>query len=171
VRHRRPDLQVVEFRGNVQTRLGKLADGVAQATLLACAGLNRLELADRMTAPVPVEIMLPAVAQGAIGIETRADDVDTLGRVAPLNHVDTADCLAAERAMLAALDGSCRTPIAALAVPEGGDVWLRGQVLRPDGSESLTTERRGPRDQAAALGADAGEELRQRAGPGFFDDE
>jgi len=170
VRHRRPDVQIVEFRGNVDTRLRKLSEGVAQATLLACAGLNRLDLAGEVTAPVPVEVMLPAVAQGAIGLESRADDAATFERLRPLNHIDTADCIAAERALLAALDGSCRTPIAALATLDGDALWLRAEILRPDGSEALATERRGARADAAVLGDDAGDELRRRAGPGFFDD-
>ena len=171
VLHARPDLAVVEFRGNVQTRLRKLADGLAQATFLACAGLNRLGEAARITAPVPAEVMLPAVAQGAIGIEARIDEVATAARLRPLNDAETATCVAAERAFLAALDGSCRTPIAALAVLDArGRLRFRGQILRPDGSEALDAARVGGAGDASALGADAGDELRRRAGPGFFDD-
>ncbi len=168
VRHTRPDLKVVDFRGNVNTRMRKLADGVAQATFLACAGLNRLNMADRITAPVPVEVMLPAVAQAVIGCEIRLDDEPTTSRLAPLHHDETAHCVAAERALLAALDGSCRTPIAALAELQGDRLSLRAQILRVDGSESLETQRQGPISDAAAMGQDAGAELLGRAGPDFF---
>jgi len=168
VRHVRPDLEVVNFRGNVNTRMRKLSEGVAQATFLACAGLNRLGMADRITAPMPVDIMLPAVAQAVIGVETRLDDDETGNYLAPLHHTETAHCVAAERALLQALDGSCRTPIAALAELQGGQLTLRAQILREDGSESLETQRQGPVADAAAMGRDAGEELLGRAGPGFF---
>ncbi|MBC8240964.1 MAG: hydroxymethylbilane synthase [Alphaproteobacteria bacterium] len=170
VRHARPDLRVVDFRGNVNTRMRKLSEGVAQATFLACAGLNRLGLAERITAPVPVEVMLPAVAQAVIGIEIRLDDSVTAEYLAPLHHLETAHCVAAERALLAALDGSCRTPIAALAELQGGGLTLRAQILRVDGSEVLGTSRQGPVGDAAAMGRDAGEELLGRAGPDFFAD-
>jgi len=170
VRHARPDLRVVDFRGNVNTRMRKLSEGVAQATFLACAGLNRLGLAERITAPVPVEVMLPAVAQAVIGIEIRLDDSVTAEYLAPLHHLETAHCVAAERALLAALDGSCRTPIAALAELQGGGLTLRAQILREDGSEALETSRAGPVGDAAAMGRDAGAELLGRAGPDFFAD-
>ncbi|MDA1100418.1 MAG: hydroxymethylbilane synthase [Proteobacteria bacterium] len=170
VRHARPDLRVVDFRGNVNTRMRKLSEGVAQATFLACAGLNRIGLAERITAPVPTDVMLPAVAQGVIGIETRLDDAVIGAYLAPLHHLETAHCVAAERALLTALDGSCRTPIAALAELAGGRLTLRAQILRIDGSASLTTRRVGPFADAAAMGRDAGEELRGRAGPDFFAD-
>lgn len=167
--HRRPDLQVVEFRGNVQTRMKKLADGVAEATFLACAGLRRLGMEAEIRAPIAVEDMLPAVAQGAIGIETRTDDAATLALLAPIACADTALRLAAERAFLAGLDGSCRTPIGGLATLEDGRLRLRGEIIRPDGSERLTTERLGLPGDAAAMGADAAAELRGRGGDGFFD--
>jgi hydroxymethylbilane synthase len=170
IRHARPDLQVVTFRGNVDTRLRKLDAGEVDATFLACAGLNRMGLSARITRAMPADIMLPAVAQGAVGVETRTDDEAVIARLAALHNVDTADCVAAERAMLAALDGSCRTPIAGLALLDGGELWLRAEIIRPDGSESLKTERRGSRGDAAQLGQDAGEELRGRAGPGFFEE-
>lgn len=170
IRHARPDLQIVDFRGNVNTRMRKLSEGVADATFLACAGLNRLDMADRITAPVPVEVMLPAVAQGVIGCEIRLDDEETAQYLAPLHHKDTAHCVAAERALLAALDGSCRTPIAALAELAGDQITLRAQILRVDGSECLEARRTGSAGDAAALGRNAGEELLSRAGPGFFDD-
>ena len=170
VRHARPDLRLVEFRGNVNTRMRKLSEGVAQATFLACAGLNRLGLADRITAPVPVDVMLPAVAQAVIGIETRLDDGVTAAYLTPLHHEETAHCVAAERALLETLDGSCRTPIAALAELQGGHLTLRAQILRVDGSEALETRRAGPAADAAVMGRDAGAELLGRAGPDFFAD-
>jgi hydroxymethylbilane synthase len=166
--NRRPDLKVVEFRGNVQTRLRKLQDGVAEATFLACAGLRRLGLHDLAKAPIEPEAMLPAVAQGAIGIETRADDAATRALLAPIACGDTATRLAAERAFLGGLDGSCRTPIGGLAVLEGGAIWLRGEIIRPDGAERHACERRGPASDAAAMGADAAAELKARGGPDFF---
>ncbi len=169
VLHRRPDLRVVEFRGNVQTRLRKLDEGVAEATFLAVAGLHRLGLDALAAAPVEPDEMLPAVAQGAIGIEARVGDEAVAALLGAIDDGPTALALAAERAFLAALDGSCRTPIGGLAVLEDGGVWFRGEIIRPDGSERLATERRGPAGDAAAMGRDAAEELRGRAGPGFFD--
>jgi hydroxymethylbilane synthase len=170
VLHRRPDLRVVPLRGNVETRLRKLADGAVDATLLAVAGLKRLGLGDRMTCPCETELMLPAVAQGAIGIEIRAGDERVGALIAPINDAASATRVAAERAFLATLDGSCKTPIAALAeLTADGRLHLRGMVIRPDGTELHETERQGPLADAAAMGRDAGEELRARAGPGFFD--
>ena len=169
VLHRRPDLAVVEFRGNVQTRLRKLDEGVAEATFLAMAGLRRLGLDEIARAPVEPDEMLPAVAQGAIGIEARIGDEAVAALLTAIDDRPTAIALAAERAFLAALDGSCRTPIGGLAVLEGGEVWFRGEIIRPDGSERLAAERRGRHADAAAMGRDAAEELRGRAGPGFFD--
>jgi hydroxymethylbilane synthase len=167
--HRRPDLKVVEFRGNVQTRLRKLADGVAEATFLACAGLQRLGQPELIRAAIGPEEMLPAVAQGAIGIEVRADDSATQALLAPIHDTPTATRLAAERAFLAALDGSCRTPIGGLAEIDGDELWFRGEIVRPDGSELLATDRRGALTDAAAMGADAAQELRAKASAGFFD--
>ena len=171
IRNTRPDLRVVDFRGNVNTRIRKLSEGVADATLLACSGLNRLNMADRITAPVPVEKILPAVAQAVIGCEIRLDDQSTADILAPLHHDETAHCVAAERALLSALDGSCRTPIAALATLAGEHLSLRAQILRVDGSECLDATRRGPIAQATDMGRDAGEELLSRAGPSFFPSE
>ncbi|MCP1336591.1 hydroxymethylbilane synthase [Futiania mangrovi] len=169
VRRRRPDLQVITFRGNVQTRLRKLEEGQAAATFLAMAGLNRLGRPDVATRAMAAEEMLPAVAQGAIGLEIRADDDTTRLAVAPLDDPDTADCVATERGFLDALDGSCRTPIAGLARLDGGDVVFQGEILRPDGSEAHSIATRGPRADGARLGYEAGQLLRSRAGPGFFD--
>jgi len=168
VKSLRPDLEVVQFRGNVETRLKKLEQGVADATFLAVAGLNRLGLADRITARVETGRMLPAVAQGAIGIEIRAGDEATADRIAPLNDQAAAVCVAAERAFLARLEGSCRTPIAGLARLEAGALVLEGQILSPDGSKAFATSRRGPPQRAMQLGEDAASELLERAGPGFL---
>ncbi len=166
--HRRSDLQVVEFRGNVQTRLRKLADGVAEATFLAVAGLNRLNHSNLAAKPIPVDQMLPAVAQGAIGIERREDDTAVADLLSAIHHQPTGFQLAAERAFLEALDGSCRTPIAGLAHLENNEIWFRGEVIRPDGSERVYTERHGPVTDAAAMGTDAAAELRARGGTEFF---
>ena len=165
----RPDLKVVEFRGNVQTRLRKLAEGVADCTFLAMAGLNRLGMHEVATAPIPTDDMLPAVAQGAIGIECRADDVRARDMLAALHDRDTGLRLAAERAFLAQLDGSCETPIAALATLDGTSLHLRGEILRPDGSESIADEITGHADHGAQMGMELAQRLLSRAAPGFFD--
>lgn len=166
---RRPDLEVVEFRGNVQTRMKKLEDEVAGATFLAQAGLNRLGMADVARSAISPEDMLPAVAQGAIGIERRANDPRTAEMLAAIHDRDTGIRLAAERAFLAGLDGSCETPIAGLAEIDGPMLRLRGEILRPDGSEVLSEDRSAPIAEAAKLGADMARDLRARAGEGFFD--
>ncbi|OAN76492.1 hydroxymethylbilane synthase [Jannaschia sp. EhC01] len=166
---RRPDLNVVEFRGNVQTRMKKLGDGVADATFLAMAGLRRLGMEDVVKSAIEVEDMLPAVAQGAIGIERRVSDTRAADMLAAIHNVETGQRLAAERSFLKGLDGSCQTPIAALAELDGGTLRLRGEILRPDGSEVLTDDRTAPIEDGAALGADMARDLRARAGVGFFD--
>lgn len=166
---RRPDLEVVEFRGNVQTRLRKLTDGVAAATFLAMAGLNRLGRPEIAQSALDPEEMLPAVAQGAIGIERRADDTSTAAMLEAIHDGPTAQRLAAERAFLAALDGSCETPIAGLAELDGGTLRLRGEILRPDGSESLSDDQTAPISDGAELGRAMAEGLLARAGDGFFD--
>ena len=168
VRRLRPDLKVTEFRGNVDTRLRKLEQGVADATFLAYAGLKRLGQTDRITRIMPVDEMLPAVAQGAIGIEIRSDDSATAELVAAINHAPTAVCVDMERAFLARLEGSCRTPIAGLAELRDGAVSFRGMILTPDGSRYHETRRQGPAADAQALGDDAGRELKSVAGPDFF---
>lgn len=166
--HRRPDLSVVEFRGSVQTRLRKLADGIASATLLAVAGLHRLGL-EALARPIDASEMLPAVAQGVIGIEQRAADARMAELLAPIHHVPTGDRVAAERAFLAALDGSCLTPIAGLAEHAGGGALrFRGEILRPDGSECLSDEVSGAVADGEGMGREAAARLRGRAGPGFF---
>jgi hydroxymethylbilane synthase len=167
---RRPDLRVESIRGNVQTRIKKLADGEADATLLALAGLKRLGMADVAAEILEPDILLPAVGQGAIGITCRDGDITALESVAGLNHGPSWNRVMAERAMLAALDGSCRTPIGGLAeINEDGVLTLRGLVAKADGSEIIKATRSGPVSIAEALGRDAGEELRLRAGPDFFE--
>ena len=166
--HRRPDLKLVEFRGNVQTRMKKLEDGVAVATFLAMAGLNRLGMAQHAK-PIAVTEMLPAVAQGAIGVERRLADPRAEAMLAAIHHTPTGQQLAAERGFLARLDGSCETPIAGLAVLEGSTLWLRGEILRPDGTRVIAEELRGPVADAAAIGAALADQVLAEAGPGFFD--
>jgi hydroxymethylbilane synthase len=168
IRHRRPDLRTVLFRGNVETRLRKLADGEAHATLLAAAGLNRLGLADRVTQLIPVEEMLPAPAQGAIGIEIRSSDSRMRTLLAAIHDTATGIAIEAERAFLGELDGSCRTPIAALARAEGGRLTLKGIILTPDGARVYETSREGSAAAAAALGKDAAQELLERGGKDVF---
>jgi hydroxymethylbilane synthase len=165
----RPDLAVVEFRGNVNTRIEKMRNGVADATILARAGLNRLGIAaDGLGVTLAVTDMLPAPAQGAIGIACRESDDGLRAALIKLNDPVTARAVACERALLAALDGSCRTPIAALARDEGGRLILDALIAEPDGGAIFRTRREGPVTDAEAMGGDAGAELRDRAGPDFF---
>jgi hydroxymethylbilane synthase len=164
----RPDLAIVPLRGNVETRLRKLDEGVADATLLALAGLKRLGLADHATVVLDTDEFLPAVGQGAIGIETRAGDTRTREMLAAINHTDTFSALVAERAFLAVLDGSCRTPIGGHATIAAGRLRFRGMIVKPDGSEAHEVTREGDVRDAEKLGADAGGELKGRAGPDFF---
>jgi hydroxymethylbilane synthase len=165
--HRRPDLQIVDLRGNVDTRLAKREAGVVEATLLALAGLKRLGMAHVGTA-VPEDEMLPAVGQGAVCIECRAEHAKVRAWLAAINHQTTAACVAAEHAMLVVLDGSCRTPIAGHAILGADGLHLRGLIVKPDGSELIATERRGAPADAQAMGRDAGHELKRRGGPGFL---
>jgi hydroxymethylbilane synthase len=165
---RRPDLTLVEFRGNVQTRLRKLEEGVADATFLAMAGLVRLGMAHVARGPIAPEEMLPAIAQGAIGVERRLMDARVAAMLAAVHDRETGLRLAAERAFLARLDGSCETPIAGLAVIEAGELWLRGEILRPDGSASVAGERRGPLGEGDRIGQALADDLLDRAGPGYF---
>ncbi len=173
VRLLRPDLQIVGFRGNVETRLRKLREGQADATLLAYAGLKRLGMQDHATAVIDDLDMLPAVAQGAIGVEICTDNTDVAALLAPINDETASLELTAERAFLERLDGSCRTPIAGLARLQTGDanagqLKFRGQILAVDGSQSFQTERSGVVGDAAVMGQDAAEELLARAGPNFL---
>ena len=170
VKRRRPDLKIQTLRGNVETRLRKLDAGEVEATLLALAGLKRLGLAHAATDVLEVDEFLPAVGQGAIAIEARNDDKRVRALLAPIDHADTSTALEAERAFLAVLDGSCRTPIAGHATLAGGVLRFRGMIIRPDGSEAHETTREGKSVDAAALGADAGRELKNRAAADFFQD-
>ena len=167
--NRRPDLQVVEFRGNVQTRLKKLADGVADCTFLAMAGLNRLGMSEVPATGIDTGDMLPAVAQGAIGIERREGDSRAAEMLAAIHDLETAQRLASERAFLATLDGSCETPIAGLAELDGTTLRLRGEVLRPDGSEALQDAQTCVIEDGPELGREMATKLLEQAGDGFFD--
>ena len=167
---KRPDLMLAEFRGNVQTRLKKLEEGVADATFLAMAGLTRLGMIGQVPAtPVEVTDMLPAVAQGAIGIERRGDDNRVADMLAAIHNEETGQRLAAERAFLAALDGSCETPLAGLAELDGNTLRLRGEVLRPDGSEAINDDQSAPLEDGPELGREMAAKLLAQAGKGFFD--
>jgi hydroxymethylbilane synthase len=164
-----PDLEVVEFRGNVQTRLRKLEEGIAACTFLAMAGLNRLGQPGLARSALSPDEMLPAIAQGAIGIERRLNDPVTPDLLAPIHHIETGQRLTAERSFLAALDGSCETPIAGLAEITGSTLRLRGEVLRPDGSERIQDDQTAPIEDGAELGRAMAARLLSQAGDGFFD--
>jgi len=163
----RPDLRIVPVRGNVNTRIRKLQAGQAEALVLALCGLERLGEAGLATEILPREIMLPAVGQGALAIECRIEDEATRRLIQPLHDPVTGTCVAAERAMLAALDGSCRTPIAGLGEVADGRFVLEGLLLKPDGSAAIRSWREGNLSDAEALGTELGTELRDRADPGF----
>jgi hydroxymethylbilane synthase len=163
----RPDLIVGPIRGNVNTRLRKLEEGEFDAVVLAVCGLERLGRLDLATEILPPEIMLPAVGQGVLAIECRADDDAVRAFLRSVHDPDTAACAAAERAMLAALDGSCRTPIAGFAKLDDNRLTIEGLVLNPDGSGAIRSRRAGDMGDAAALGTELGQELRRRAGPGL----
>ncbi len=166
----RPDLRVVPLRGNVETRLGKVSDGKVDATLLAVAGLARLGLESRITEILPTDLMLPAPSQGTIAAEARAGDDRVLRYLAPLDDAATAAQSTAERALLAALDGSCRTPIAALAeIDDRGRLTLHARIIRPDGTQCYEARLSGAVSDTARIGREVGERLRAEAGPGFFD--
>jgi hydroxymethylbilane synthase len=164
----RPDLRLELLRGNVETRVRKAESGAIDATLLAMAGLKRLGLAHRARAALDIETFLPAVGQGAIALAARRGDARTLAALAAIGDAATATALAAERAFLAEIEGSCRTPIAGHARLEDGRLTFRGQVLREDGSESFEARVAGPPDDAARLGAEAGRDLRGRLPPGVL---
>jgi hydroxymethylbilane synthase len=165
----RPDLKVVMFRGNVETRLRKLEDGVADGTILAHAGLKRLRLQHVVTDLMPLEIFPPAPGQGAICIESRAGDSRVEALLAAIDHAPTSQALACERAFLGALDGSCRTPIAGYAKVEGGHLSFNGLILSPDGRQAHEISGEGRAEDAAAIGRKAGEQVRAKAGTKFFD--
>ena len=164
---RRPDLAILPLRGNVDTRLRKLADGEVDAVILALCGLQRLGRAGLASEILGAEIMLPAVGQGALAVECRADNDGLRALLRPLDDPDTAACVGAERAMLAALDGSCRTPIAGLAEIRDGRLAIAGLLATPDGREVIRARREGPVTEAAMLGAELGRDLRRRASPAF----
>jgi len=168
IRRMRPDLSVITFRGNVQTRLRKLASGVADGTMLALAGLRRLSLEHVATEVLDVEAFPPAPGQGAICIEGRIGDERVARLLSAIHHVPTGQALICERAFLAALDGSCRTPIAGHARVADGTIGFSGLILTPDGRRSHEITLDAPVADAAALGQAAGDELRARAGPEFF---
>jgi hydroxymethylbilane synthase len=164
----RPDLRIAPLRGNVETRLRKIEAGEMDAAVLAVAGLKRLGLFSTMATALEIEEFLPAAGQGAIAIETRANDESARAAAAAIDDADTHTALAAERAFLAALGGSCRTPIAGHARLDGDTVRFRGLLAKTDGSDAIEVSRQGRRADAAALGADAGHEIKTRAGAGFF---
>jgi len=168
IRHYRPDLQIVPFRGNVETRLEKLQRGEADGTFLAVAGLKRLEYTHVITEILPQDIMLPAPGQGAIAIESRMDDKKTAPLLAKLGSKDTHDALSCERAFLAALDGSCRTPLGGLAQIKGEQLTFNGAIATPDGKILHRVMLEGVRDKAAEIGTQAAQYLRDQAGPDFF---
>jgi hydroxymethylbilane synthase len=165
----RPDLEVAPLRGNVETRLRKLDDGEADAIILALAGLRRLGLEGRATRIMSADEFLPAAGQGAIASETREDDAETRALLAKIDHSDTSTAVAAERAFLAVLDGSCKTPIGAHAIIEGETLRFRGLIARPDGSAAHDIAATGARSDAVQIGESCARELKQRAGANFFD--
>jgi hydroxymethylbilane synthase len=164
IRRRRTDLAFTGFRGNVDTRLKKLKAGEVEATLLACAGLNRLGLQNEITSAIEIRDMLPALGQGAIGVEMRADDHLLRGAVNNINDEATAIAIACERAFLRELDGSCKTPIAGYAHLIDGRLHFRGETLTPDGRQAFTAVREGLAAEAAAMGKDAGAEVKRKGG-------
>jgi hydroxymethylbilane synthase len=169
IRRMRPDLEVVLFRGNVQTRLRKLEEGVADGTILALAGLKRLGLEHVATDLLDIETFPPAPGQGAIGIESRVGDGRVAAMLDAVHDAPTGWALACERAFLASLDGSCRTPIAGFASVTDGWLVFRGMVLTPDGRDAHEIGAEGPAEDAIRLGRSAGDEVRIEAGPRFFE--
>jgi hydroxymethylbilane synthase len=166
----RPDLKVVEFRGNVQTRLRKLEEKVAEATLLAVSGLNRLHMKHIITETFDMDVFPPAPGQGAICIESREGDQPVLDLLAPLNDAETENALTGERSFLAGLDGSCRTPIGGHARIDGNHLRFHGMILKPDGTESHEQRLEGSVADASSIGAECARILRDRAGSRFFED-
>jgi hydroxymethylbilane synthase len=164
----RPDLNVVPFRGNVDTRLKKMMDGEVDATLLAVAGIERLGLTQKISSIMDTKHMLPCPAQGAIGIQIRQDDDANRLLIAPLNHAPTESCVRAERELLRVLDGSCRTPIAALGTIQSGKIHLDALVAGPDGKHAVRKDRAAPVKDAITLGGELGEELKRLLPPDFL---
>ena len=165
--NKRPDLKIVEFRGNVQTRLRKLNEGIADATFLACAGLNRLGR-NEISNPIETDDMLPAIAQGCIGIEQRKNDIEISKILSVINDKSASLRLAAERSLLLGLDGSCQTPIAGLAELNGQQMRLRGEVIRPDGSEVLQDEITCPVNEGVEMATLMAKRFRSQMGENFF---
>jgi len=164
----RNDLQVIDFRGNVQTRLKKLRSGVALGTLLAMAGLNRLQISDVPIFPIEIGDMLPAVAQGVIGIERRVSDLSAAHLLERINDYKTERAVSCERAYLKALDGSCQTPIAGCAILKNGNIHFRAEIIKPDGSQKLTESGVCLEEDAEELGIELAERLRSKAPSDFF---
>jgi len=169
IRRMRPDIDVVMFRGNVQTRLRKLDEGQVSGTLLAHAGLRRLGLSDIITQLLPVEEFPPAPGQGAICIESRIGDARAIEMLAPIGHESTTHALLCERGFLAALDGSCRTPIAGYATLSGSRILFHGMILTPDGTQAHQIDAEGISAEAEMIGLEAGARIREKAGTRFFD--
>ena len=170
LKHLRPDLDIRDLRGNVNTRLAKLDAGDYDAIILATSGLQRLGFDGRIRHELPPEVSLPAVAQGALGIEILADDTDTAALVAVLNDADTADCVRAERAMNRRLEGGCQVPIGGYAVLEGDEIWLRAFVGDLEGKALIRAEGRAPRAEAEALGEQVAEQLLAQGADAILDD-
>ena len=166
----RPDLNVIMFRGNVGTRLAKIAEGQADATLLAVAGLSRLNLAHEITCPLPLDTFPPAPGQGAICVEAREDNTSILELLAPLNHRETEIALNVERSFLKVLDGSCKTPIAAHAKLDGDMLFFHGMILKPDGSQYFEHHCEALVGDSREMGEEAAQILKSRAGSDFFAD-
>jgi hydroxymethylbilane synthase len=166
--HHRPDLEIVPFRGNVDTRLRKLAEGVADATLLAVAGLNRLGREHEITSYLDPERFPPAPAQGAIGIEIRASDSRTAELIKSLDHAPTSVAVHAERALLGTLDGSCRTAIGAVSRIDGPTLHLKGEILSPDGRIVIDGSHSGSTSTPEQIGHELGQILLDKAGSDFF---
>jgi hydroxymethylbilane synthase len=169
IRRIRPDLDVVLFRGNVQTRLRKLDEGVAEGTILALAGLRRLGMDHIASDVMALDAFPPAPGQGAISIENRVGDDAVARMLQPIHHVETGQALACERAFLASLDGSCRTPIAGYATVSGGRLTFKGLIITPDGTIWHEISAEGQAGDAAAIGRQAGADIRAKAGPQFFE--
>jgi hydroxymethylbilane synthase len=170
LRAARPDLQILDLRGNVGTRLSKLDGGDYDAIVLACAGLKRLGMEERITCAIPPGEMLPAIAQGVVGIECRLEDVRVAGLIRPLVHVETSLRTLAERSMNAALAGGCQAPVAGYSELRDGLIELRGLVGRPDGSEIIRSEISGPPEEAESMGRQLAEDLLARGARPILDE-
>tara|TARA_B100000315_G_scaffold50494_1_gene45022 strand:+ start:66 stop:1028 length:963 start_codon:yes stop_codon:yes gene_type:complete len=164
LKHHRPDLRIRSLRGNVITRLRKLDEGEVDATILAVAGLKRSDLEERITEVLPMEWMLPAIGQGAIGIETRIDDQQTLNRIQHLNDQTTWDCLLAERTLLTEMEGNCQIPLAGYCILNGDELFLRALIADPEGESILRYEARAARQDSVKLGREAAQWLLKNGG-------